>query len=77
VPGYVPLITAPETLDYDNAAEPFVSEAAFDIGLLKDFTVGGVTSLQLDVQGGIAKASGSPSGTFMLRGNGSEHRGQR
>jgi hypothetical protein len=72
VPDYIPVVTAPETLDYDNTADPFVSEMALEYATPQNWTVNGVTSLQLDIKGGTPKYSGSPAGSFTLNGAGAD-----
>jgi hypothetical protein len=71
VPDYLPIVVAPETLAYDNTAEPFISEAAFEYDGPQNFTVNGVTSLQLEVKGNTPKFAVS-GGAISLMGAGAD-----
>jgi hypothetical protein len=72
VPNYIALVSAAETLNYDNTADPFVSEAIFDVGALSNFKARGVSTMQLEVKGATPKYTGSPDGTFAMKAAGTD-----
>jgi hypothetical protein len=69
-PEYLVISDEETTLDYDNTAEPFVTEFAFDTP--QDLTYGGVSDLTLKFLG--APSSGvsldEATGTYSITGNG-------
>ena len=73
-PGYIVITSSETTLDYDNTADPFVSELALDVPA--DLRFGGVADLTLRFQGGAA-SEGSVSldeatGTYSITGSGAD-----
>jgi hypothetical protein len=73
-PEYVVIDSGETTLDYDNSAEPYVSEAAWDTPA--DLTFGGVSVLSLRFHGGTGP-EGSVSldeatGTYSITGSGAD-----
>ncbi|MDT8302666.1 MAG: LamG-like jellyroll fold domain-containing protein, partial [Sedimentisphaerales bacterium] len=73
-PGYIIIESAETTINYDNTADPFVSEIAWDTPA--DLRFGGVSDLTLKFQGGAA-SEGSASldeatGTYSITGSGAD-----
>jgi hypothetical protein len=73
-PGYIIIAGGETTLDYDNTADPFVSELALDVPA--DLRFGGVADLTFSFQGGAA-SEGSVSldeatGTYSVTGSGAD-----
>jgi hypothetical protein len=73
-PGYIIIESAETTINYDNTADPFVSEVAWDTPA--DLRFGGVADLTLKFMGGAA-SEGSASldeatGTYSITGSGAD-----
>jgi hypothetical protein len=74
VPDYMIVDLNQKTLNYDNRAEPFVSELAWDVPA--DWTVNGITDLKLRFQGRPAPEGDlsidQATGTYSITGSGAD-----
>ena len=69
-PGYIIIESSETTLNYDNTAEPYVSEIAWDVPA--DLRFGGVADLTLRFQGGAPSGVSldEATGTYTVTGGG-------